>query len=162
MWITVTLDSTQMNRDLRRLERRAEKALVDEVHEAVEVGVDAAVAYARTHHAYKDRTGALTGSIVGDHGIRDETGATGYFEATAAHASYIEEGTQPHEIEARNAQALHWIDEAGEHFRRKVHHPGTAAMPFLAPAAEVAEDAIIETIKTRLPPKLRVIFGDRS
>ncbi len=159
MMINITLDTTLMNQVLCRYERRAEKALVEEIHEAVEIGVDAAVAHAKATHPYKDRTGALTGSIVGDHGIRDENGATGYFEAAAAHASYVEEGTPPHEIEARNAQALHWINEGGEHFARKVQHPGTAPMPFLAPAALVAEDAIIDTIKTRLPPRLARIFG---
>lgn len=45
---------------------------------------------------------------------------------TAPHARYTVEGTVPHTITPRTARVLHWSDEAGEHFARRVQHPGTA------------------------------------
>lgn len=41
--------------------------------------------------------------------------------------------TAPHTIEPRRARALHWISGGGDHFARRVHHPGSniPARPFI-------------------------------
>jgi hypothetical protein len=56
------------------------------------------------------------------------------------YAMYVEFGTPPHVIEAKNAKALHFKDGAiasslgfsgDDVFLKRVHHPGTAPNPFL-------------------------------
>lgn len=65
------------------------------------------------------------------------------FINTAGYATFVHEGTRPHDIVARNAKALR-IPASGSarlsgsprsggqvYFRKKVHHPGTKANPFM-------------------------------
>lgn len=59
-----------------------------------------------------------------------ETGAED--EHGAPIGLFVEVGTRPHIIEARDKQALHWA--SAEHPVKKVHHPGTQAQPHLRPA----------------------------
>lgn len=113
----------------------------------VQFGVEEGAAQAKATHRYKDRTGALTGSIrgylVASASPTDNGEAVGVLEAKAKHASYIEEGTPPHEIEARRAELLRWVDEGGGvHFARKVNHPGGPSLPFMGPAAQKAERVV--------------------
>ncbi len=51
-------------------------------------------------------------------------------------AAWIEHGTRPHVIEARNAAALFW--EGARHPVRRVNHPGTPAMHILRNALRAA------------------------
>ena len=71
-------------------------------------------------------------------------------------AVFLERGTKEHDIEARRGKALKFVSKAGRKagmarlsgtarrsagadfivYRRKVHHPGTDAEPFLEPAAK--------------------------
>lgn len=67
------------------------------------------------------------------------------FEAgpAANYGADIEYGTRPHEIRARNAKALHWVDSEGvDQFRKRVQHPGTAPYPYMRPAFEKALEPI--------------------
>lgn len=55
-----------------------------------------------------------------------------------AHSSYsasIEYGTQPHTIEARTAQALHFKINGQDVFAKSVNHPGTKPNPVMRNAA---------------------------
>ena len=57
--------------------------------------------------------------------------------ATAVeYASYVHEGTPPHEIVPLHAQALFW--EGAEHPVKRVNHPGTQPNPFIDRAIESA------------------------
>lgn len=63
------------------------------------------------------------------------------FEAgpTANYGADIEYGTRPHEIKARNAKTLHYVDGDGlDHFPKRVWHPGTAPYPYMRPAFDAA------------------------
>ena len=44
---------------------------------------------------------------------------------------YVEYGTLPHVIEAKNAKALHWKSGGKDVFAKRVNHPGTAPNPFI-------------------------------
>ncbi len=50
--------------------------------------------------------------------------------ANAAHAPYVEFGTRPHIINAKNRKALKFAGGGGFIFRRSVHHPGSKPFPF--------------------------------
>lgn len=106
------------------------------VFHAVTEGADEA----RRVHQYKDRTGNLTKSIYGRLDSYDRHGAEGTIGARASYASFVENGTRPHRIEASNASALRWQSEDGAvHFARAVNHPGTKPHPFAGPALLKAE-----------------------
>lgn len=60
------------------------------------------------------------------------------------YAPYIEYGTEPHEITPNEKAALRWEDEEGEHFAKRVQHPGTEPHPFLRPAL----DKVLNNTKT--------------
>lgn len=66
----------------------------------------------------------------------------GGVEATADYAAAVHEGSRPHYIRARRAQALHFFWGGREMFRKSVWHPGTRSRPFLRNAGErvVAND----------------------
>ena len=56
---------------------------------------------------------------------------------TVDYASYVHEGTEPHEIRPVRAKALFW--EGAEHPVKKVEHPGTSPNPFVDRAIQSAE-----------------------
>lgn len=61
---------------------------------------------------------------------------------------YVTEGTRPHLIYPRDKQALFW--PGARHPVGVVHHPGTAANPFLERAAKQAGPAIEAEVARRL------------
>jgi len=128
--------------ELERDWRDAQGALADGCTKGVKRGVTEGAAQARASHPYQDRSHALTDSIQGRlerSAARTAGGeASGVIVAGARHASFVEGGTAPHDIEAKG-KALHWEGADGEHFAKRVHHPGSPAMPFMGPAALKAE-----------------------
>lgn len=50
------------------------------------------------------------------------------------YAIFVEFGTGPHVIRAKNGKMLRWEAGGEVHFARGVLHPGTQAQPFLRPA----------------------------
>lgn len=81
------------------------------------------------------RTGFLTQSF------RAEltTGMLRWFP-TASYAPYVEFGTQPHTITAKNAKALSWPGAA--HPVRSVHHPGSKPNDFMGRIVAASQDEI--------------------
>lgn len=61
---------------------------------------------------------------------------SGGVEATADYAAAVHEGSRPHYIRARRAQALRFMWHGQETFRRSVWHPGTRSRPFLRNAGQ--------------------------
>lgn len=47
------------------------------------------------------------------------------------YARFVEEGTGPHEIVAKNGKALRFMAGGNAIFRKRVKHPGTAPRPFM-------------------------------
>lgn len=47
------------------------------------------------------------------------------------YAGYVHDGTRPHTIRPRQAQALRFVVGGRVVYARVVHHPGTRARPFL-------------------------------
>lgn len=78
------------------------------------------------------RTGNL-GRTIGEGQIRTVGPRTveGSVHANAGYALYVHEGSRPHVIRPRNAQALRFEVGGRTVFARLVRHPGTKARPFL-------------------------------
>lgn len=134
--------------DVMRAAAEADHELAGGIRRAVAVACDEGADEARTAHRWQNRSGQLEGSIRGRVDVATAAVAEGVIEATAEHASFLEEGTAPHVIEARRADMLHWVDEGGEHhFRVRVQHPGTRPSPFMAPAATKAERVAVREVE---------------
>lgn len=81
------------------------------------------------------RTGRLRASITHEL-LHDGQGLVARIGTNVEYARHVEEGTEPHRIEARNKKALHWKGAAHPVFA--VNHPGTRAHPYLRPALAAA------------------------
>lgn len=63
---------------------------------------------------------------------------------------YVEFGSAPHVIQAKNANALHWHVAGSHFFAHTVHHPGYRGDPFLERSIEDVRDvAILNAIVAR-------------
>ncbi len=106
---TVEIDTA----DLERAWDESLNVLSDGMRRGVSMGCEEGAAQARASHPYKSRTGALAASTSGRIEVASFGVAEGVIEATRPYASFVEEGTAPHEIWARRAPALHEFAERG-------------------------------------------------
>lgn len=108
--------------------------------DAVVVGSRAAEAEARAiiRRTTKRRTGELENNTLSYQYSSREA----HFISSSKHARFIDGGTQPHIIAARNAEFLRFERNGVVYFRRFVHHPGTAPRPFVRQATVVGELAM--------------------
>lgn len=67
------------------------------------------------------------------------TGAEGEVVASAAHASFVADGTLPHIITPKRKKFLRFMGRGGLVFTKRVSHPGTNAHPYARRMEEVAE-----------------------
>lgn len=63
-------------------------------------------------------------------------------------ARFILNGTQPHVIQARRRDALTFVVNGTQVFRRRVNHPGTKARPYLQMEATRAEPALMRRVES--------------
>lgn len=114
----------------------AEKILVTHFERAVEEGAKAGVEASR--QAIPVRTGALRRENLGRVTVREARAVWGEMRWNRRYASFIDQGTRPHPIDARRAPALFFYWErigtffVGPH----VDHPGNPAFKFTEPAAD--------------------------
>lgn len=101
----------------------------------------------------KRRTGGLTRIMLA---LTDKD--TAVVEPTAPYAPYIEYGTRPHRIRARNKRVLAARVKGARakklglytFFGKEVEHPGTAARPFVAPARAYGEKQMMKHMEAAL------------
>jgi hypothetical protein len=77
---------------------------------------------------------------------------------TASYASYVEFGTKPHVITAKNAKALYW--PGALHPVKSVNHPGTQANPFMERIVAAATPDINATFGTALQQIVQAIAAN--
>lgn len=65
---------------------------------------------------------------------------TGYWFPTASYARFVEFGTEPHLIQAKDAKALYWPGAA--HPVKSVNHPGTRPNRFMERIIDASENEI--------------------
>lgn len=139
----------------------------------IRIALDQGAQYARTHHQHKKRTGRLTSPAELRPEMRraDSGGAWGYITNYTPYGAYVEYGTKAHDIWPKAGHGMIGPVRAGqsrratgkgphEHivgrgialrfraggqivFARMVHHPGTQAMPFMAPAGIFAGSVFV-------------------
>jgi hypothetical protein len=138
---------------------------------------------ARATHVYKDQTGNLTKSTTGrllDHG---RGYANGEIVAKAKYASYVENGTAPHDIWPKAGEAtkgpmrqgqsrrtkgdigtdrsaLRWQGSDGStHFARMVHHPGSKEHPFMGQAYNKAARVLVRDVESSIERVRAIMEG---
>lgn len=84
------------------------------------------------------------------------TGVLRWFP-TASYAPYVEFGTKPHVIEAKNAKALYW--PGAEHPVKRVNHPGSKANPFMERIVAFAQPDIDAQFGEALTQIVQAIGG---
>lgn len=157
----VEIDTSEVERDWPE----ALGVISDGITKGVERGVTEAAAEARATHRFKSQSGALESSIRGYLETTTRGGAVGVIEATAKHASFVENDTKAHEIRPKAGEgsmgplregqgrrkkgdigthrvALRWQEGGSSHFAAVVQHPGTQGQPFMGPATQKAERVI--------------------
>lgn len=101
------------------------------------------------HHQFQNRTGNLEksiGAITNAGSTSDDFGAE--IVALENYASYVENGTRPHVIQARRSAVLAFVNQSGEQmFRVSVHHPGTKPSVFMGLAYLKAERVLIREVE---------------
>ena len=80
-------------------------------------------------------TGELYNSIYEVAPRRTPNGYRSSAQTDLDYAPFVEWDTVPHIIEPRDVTALHFNSASGEHFARRVHHPGTQGVHFMSGAA---------------------------
>jgi hypothetical protein len=126
--------------DLRGLGQKLHAEVLRGVSRAVRVASESALSRARGDAPVKngDLRKSLKASPV--KALVNAVWSTVF--ATAEHMRWVVEGTRPHRIEARRANALHWTAGGQKFFRRSVNHPGTSPNPFLRGAELVADNTL--------------------
>lgn len=125
-----------MRAALTDLEADLLRATNTAMHEAV----DEAKADAKATPLFQDQTGLLRSSIEGDVGGFKGTLTAG--GPNVNYASFVENGTPPHEIRGKGGGLLRFVMNGRTIFARSVHHPGTAERPFMAHAAALGEQVL--------------------
>lgn len=143
------------------------------VHLAVRLGCKEGLEEAFRTRRWVDRTGNARKNSTGEVLSQTATAADGVIHFAFPYASYLAEGTEPHDIYPRVARneprapgqkirrsddigtrrvALRWYDPPGDnggvpHFARKVHHPGTKPDNFAAHAYLKCERVMIRELE---------------
>jgi hypothetical protein len=105
----------------------------------------------------KDTVPWRTGFLVQTFRAQLTSGTLRWFP-TASYAPYVEFGTKPHTILPKNALALYWPGAA--HPVKVVHHPGTAANPFMERIVQAATPDINATFGTALQQIVQAIAAN--
>jgi hypothetical protein len=129
----ITVSTSDIRRHLLDLEGDLQNAALN----ALEESTAAAAAHAKATRLFEDRTTGLRGSIE----AQPPTAVVGRFAARLAaranYASFVENGTPPHVIEARGGGMLRFVINGTPIFRKRVFHPGTKPRPFMEEASFV-------------------------
>jgi hypothetical protein len=144
-------------------------------------GLRAGIQEALAARRWRDRTGQTKDALQGYVDVRNANGAEGWLECKVPWASYLADGTEPHDIHPkapfgtptsrlRKGQTvrasgpgphehivgrgtfLRWKDEANdEHFARVVHHPGTQPDDFWTRGQAACERTIKHEVEAAVP-----------
>lgn len=104
--------------------------------EGMRIAVKSAELAAKSTRLFNDRSGYLR-----QHITSETSGLKGKVVAAAKYAVFVENGTKPHDITAKGG-TLAFMQAGQMRFAKTVHHPGTAARPFMGEAKEVGQEIL--------------------
>lgn len=151
MDLHVDIDDRGLIQAFSRAPQSVSKAMEEGVMLAGEMVAD----YAKAHHRFIGRTGALESSIrtlfQPPMTVIVQAGGGG-----AGYGAYVHGGTKAHVIRAKNKKLLRWPSPAGGFFsKREVNHPGTKADPFLFNALEAKRSEVVKQMQRAVDAALK-------
>ncbi len=105
--------------------RRVVPTISEGIQRAVNMAATEGAAEAKTRHQFTNRTGDLERSIAALHDTATRQDYGSEIVALKKYASWVENGTRPHVISAKNVKALHFIWKDVPVFFKRVNHPGS-------------------------------------
>lgn len=105
------------------------------------------VSYAKVNHRFKSKSGKLTKAINSE--IISKSPIVGKVfinNDVAPYGKFVHQGTKPHVIYAKDANALSWMSEGKRVFAKYVFHPGTEPDPFIDNAVEALTGKMVNNI----------------
>lgn len=142
MPIAVDVDGVKnaLDRFLFDLQSAGAEVMAESLHAAEGAALSAIKAQTRR------RTGELEDKLV----TVQQSPTRGRLFNTAGHAQFINDGTAPHKISAKNARSLMFQRGGQTFFRRVVNHPGTKPRPFIPQAMAAGEQALFDGLQRRV------------
>lgn len=140
--------------------QRALKVKLDNAKKGVQTGlrsgINAAIISLESSIKKDYLSGQLANAITGNlrrsvfsRMVDDRNGLVGV-GAEAPYAIFVNDGTRPHIIEARNAKALRFEMGGNVLYRRMVNHPGTKPTLFMETALKDNTPSILRIIQERV------------
>jgi hypothetical protein len=130
-------DIAELGADMAAFDAEAQAGLVKCVAFATRTGAEEA----RSVHGWQNRTHETVASI--EHAANGNQGIL----YASENAVRLNDGTAPHTIYPKAGRGfLRFEGKEGIAFARVVHHPGTAADPFLDNAADKAEESLDQAV----------------
>lgn len=122
------------------------QGIIQAAEHALQDGVEAAEKSAKATTLFQDRSGAggTRASIRGKAFV-----SSGFVQAGGA-ARFLENGTRPHVIRAKNGKVLRFMVNGETLFRRMVQHHGTTPRPFMHEARDVGEHVAVVSAEARV------------
>ena len=142
----------------RVLVRQADEEIVKAGQIGVAKACDAGLRECLGARRYSDVTGRLTKSAYKRY-VNNPRGAAGVFGFRANHASYVDEGTPPHAIEAKGGGMLRFNVGGAVVFAKRVNHPGTQPDRFLERGETKAEQVLRSEIEGGIRNAARILGG---
>jgi hypothetical protein len=173
---------------LRERAGRSQAILLQSIEDVADEGARVAVAHAKATHSFKDRSGALRGSIMVTETARATARqALATIAAKAPHAGYVEWGTGQHWIRPRMARGFTGPTQEGQKREKRaphgrgnrvpgmlvffspklgrwvrtleVWHPGTSARLYMHDGARAALDSMTREVRGTVARRLQAIWA---
>jgi hypothetical protein len=148
MEIKFAIDTSEIGPFLEEKYDEIEKALANKLNAIDYALIDNIVGGKLSGNPVKSHTSKLAGSVRALPVVNDGSSLTGTVEAgggAALYARYLEDGTAPHRIAAKNKKAL----------AKYVNHPGTRAYKFMAGTLTENQRAIFEQLQAAANEAIR-------
>jgi hypothetical protein len=142
----------------REAVRRADEEIVKATQIGVAKACDAGLRESLSARHYSDVTRRLTKSAYKAY-ANTARGARGAFGFRAHHASYVNDGTAPHVIEAKGGGVLRFKVGGATVFAKRVNHPGTRPDQFAERGEEKVEQVLNSEIEAGVRRAARMLGG---
>jgi hypothetical protein len=144
--------------------QRGVQLVSDGVRRGVQKAVDEGVREAINTRTYKDQTALLTSRIKGWVEISTPGGATGVLGAFTHYASYVNDGTEPHEIHGNPTLTFkgsngQWVT-VNTVERGPIKHPGYRGDGFMSRALHKAERVILREVELSVAQLQQLIAAE--
>jgi hypothetical protein len=158
MEIKFAIDTSEIGPFLEEKYDEIEKALANKLNAIDYALIDNIVGGKLSGNPVKSHTSKLAGSVRALPVVNDGSSLTGTVEAgggAALYARYLEDGTAPHRIAAKNKKALAFMVDGKQAFAKYVNHPGTRAYKFMAGTLTENQRAIFEQLQAAANEAIR-------